>query len=183
MLLCPALSLVVIVEINELTINLRICPGIQLLTTDSLELLRLVFKILYYLIVAYLLLILLLDSSALVNFLNPMFHKLNLHVYRWSYTHPIAYANSFSNWPLIFHLSFRSENSNSFMNQSARQTSPSFFWPTFPSMTKWNISWVWLAHSFWFLFAFFSVFKFFKVYNKLRGAQFQTDTDKIYYFA
>ena len=76
---------------------------------DSLKLLRLVFKILYYLIVAYLLLILLLDSSALVKFLNPVFHKLNLHVYRWSYTHTIVYADSFSNWPLTFQLSFRSE--------------------------------------------------------------------------
>ena len=76
---------------------------------DSLKLLRLVFKILYYLIVAYLLLILLLDSSALVKFLNPVFHELNLHVYRWSYTHTIAYADSFSHWPLIFQLSFRSE--------------------------------------------------------------------------
>ena len=76
---------------------------------DSLKLLRLVFKILYNLIVAYLLLILLLDSSALVKFLNTVFHKLNLHVYRCSYTHTTAYVNSFSNWLLIFQLSFRSE--------------------------------------------------------------------------
>lgn len=127
-----------------------------------------------------LLLTLLLESSALFNFFYPMPHKFNLHIHRWSYAHTVAYANSFSYWPLTFQLSFKSEIKFSFESTNQKYSSfPPIFPLSFHDKMITFIHWGWMEIVFVCLY--FSVINIFKVYNESGDlSRFQIDPDKTY---
>lgn len=145
--LFPALSMVVIIEINGLTENAVITIYtlvFNYVNMNCIKLLRLVFKTSYHLIMACFLLTLVLESSAPVNFFYLKPHILNLHVHRWSYTPTVTYINSFSYWLLTFQLSFKSEIKilsslwTSLKYDSLCPTFSPFLLLSFlPSVTKW----------------------------------------------